>query len=563
MPVIRVTGDEDTYNSETIPTSIREGQTSIQIDSTPGTQAKAFLRMNLNANLPKNAIIVSCKYKFYIYSGLNELPATVNFYDCIQPEAIFNQLTWNEYKFGNNWTTPGGDKGNIRASTTISTFLKYYEIDLTAWAQASYIAENPMFLIGEISTTNQRKTWRSLEYTDPEYLPYYEIEYIINNRTARLGKFTLGKAILGKGIKTNEQREYLTVTEEEKVRMEIPLDEFIGMVETVNGDMLINLIDSFSISEEKSYLSDYMAGIYAKITVILDVTDADFCEIVLEGGHTISVNGTAARAFCYIKQSGQKFDHGINIQPGDAVMFTCPTNPIIEVGDIITYQIYNFEIIAIIDHEFDGNLIYRKAALRKIIGSTSAVSDMPQVGGITASENLKGKTVLTWDDISKVNYPELDHYEVWESTVGGSGSSNITAITPSQTQAIVTLDEAYSAGKYTVGGLVTIHDSDDNDGSYAVAAYLNSGGFGELLLTTPKELTADAPLGTLFNATKFYMRDETKSNGLSVKNIVPNTVYYYIVRAIDKYGGAGKFSVEVQTAVNQTAPATPTGVRNG
>lgn len=380
-----------------------------------------------------------------------------------------------------------------------------------------------------------------------------------------LGYFVLGAAKLGTAPKQMAIFESLGIADELELDIEILINEGIGFADTITEvGHAIYIEDTLGIVDSGSYKSDYMAGVYAKITVILDVTSDDFCEIVLESGQTISVNGTPARAFCFVKQTGQKFDHGVNIQAGDAVLFSCPTSPIIEVEDIIGFHVYEFKIISIIDHFFDGNLVYRKAGLRRLSGDSSLVTDLPGIIGLIASENLKGKTALTWDDIDKIYYPELDYYQVWESATGGSGTAPISGFTATGPGiALIDLSEAYSAGKYTAGGLIVMQGSEGNDGDYLITSYQDNGGQGQLAITVTEAFDITAPLGTVFNATMFYMRDETKSNGLSVKNITANTVYYYLVRAIDKYGGAGEFSNEAVTPVNQTAPAAPTGVRNG
>lgn len=372
---------------------------------------------------------------------------------------------------------------------------------------------------------------------------------------ARLGTFRLGTAILGSGIKTNTQQDYVNIADGATTHIEIPLEDFIYTLETLNGDTLLLLTDNIILTESPTYESDYLAGVQGIITVILDITNIDWCEIVKEGGHTIAVNGTPARAFVFIKQSGQKFDYGIGITPGDAVMFSCPTDPVIEIGDEIVFNGELFIIADIINHYFANNLIYRKSALQKVRWSDT----LPTITGLVASPNETGKTLLTWDVIDP-QYP-IDHYEIWESTGDDFGEESIISISAPGPGAVIITVGPYVVGRYTTGGRIQIIDSHGNDGYYEVLAYQNNGGVGEVIISTSVALDLTAPLGKVVNLTKYYLRETTKSNSITIKNLDPTTTYYYIVRGIDIHGNAGPWSNEVTATADTTGPPDVEGLR--
>ena len=296
-----------------------------------------------------------------------------------------------------------------------------------------------------------------------------------------LGRFQLGQVQLGHSLGQFAVFDSVEVSDQGNViDFEAVLQDSIEAGEpSIAVELAAIFYDSIVANDlGGTFPTEGWAAIYGKIVLRMNVTSEDFCAMVDEAGMSIELNDVPARAFCYIKQVGQKFEPSIQILPGDAVMFTCPEDDVtgpIAVGDIVKFDLQEFEVIAVRNKYFDGNIIYRKSALRKI----RTDPQLPAVDNLAASENLQGKTTLTWDAIDTFVYSWFDKYEVWESV-------------------------------------------DDID---------------------------------------YFLRETTRANSMTVKNLIPNTVYYYKVRATDKYGKAGDFSAVAQTPIDDTPPAPPTGVR--
>lgn len=336
---------------------------------------------------------------------------------------------------------------------------------------------------------------------------------------------------------------------------DMELDDTITLTELLEILDEVALADSITLAEAASFIAEGWAGVLGRIVLRMNVVDTDFCAAVEESGQSIEINGTPGRAFCFIKKVGRKYDHGVRIYPGDAVLYSCPSDTLLPaIGDTITFDGYDFTVIAQLNKHFDGNIIYIESGLQKI-RSTPAIG---QVQGLAASANYEGKTTLTWDDL---NSEWLDHYEVWESLSAlTTNSIGLIGVNIPQTETEITLTTAYSPGEYAAGQRITIVGSTENDGDYTIISYQdNGGGLGQI--TVADALDDTAPLGTVQNLLNYYIRDKTKANGLSVKNLTPNTIYYYLVRAVDKYGNTGAWSTEAQTPVDQGTPPTVEGVR--
>ena len=289
-----------------------------------------------------------------------------------------------------------------------------------------------------------------------------------------LGTFQLGQVQLGASVGQIGVFDSFSTSEATAIDTTISIVDTLSLAELLSLEADIPLADAFAMAESGSFPTEGFAGILGRIILRMDVTSVDFCAMVEESGMSVEVNDVPERAYFFIKQRGQKFDQGVEIFPGDGVMFSCPDLDL-SLGDEIKFSGLVFEITALVPHYVDGNIIYVKSACHKI----RTIPDMPQVVSLVASPNLEGKTVLTWDTIDLETYEWFDYYEIYES-------------------------------------------SNDID---------------------------------------FALRDKTKSTSLTVKNIIEDTVYYYKVRAIDKYGNAGALSTSVATPVDTTPPDTPSGVR--
>lgn len=371
---------------------------------------------------------------------------------------------------------------------------------------------------------------------------------------AELGYFTLGEAVLGQQPIRGDAREEITITENVKAGLHIYIRDSIFFVETLLGKTYAFFSDEFTISDAVTYLSEYLAGAKGIITQALDLTATDFCSMVQESGQQIDLNGSVERAYVFTKQTSQNFDIGTKILPGDAVMFTCPLLAV-AVGDIVTWDGKMFRVADNINHYFANTIIYVKHALQRIRYTVP----VPQVIGLVASENLTGKTTLTWIE---VDFETFDHYEIWESVADNAGPFVITGVPlDGPGNIMIQTNETYVAGKYLAGQKITVQGSAGMDGEYTIVAYQDNGGKDEIIINVPAVIDNSAPHGNVVNLSHYWKKDTTKSNGLSIKNLAQNVMYFYLVRAVDKYGNPGWWSNEAATPVNATKPPTPEGLR--
>ena len=327
------------------------------------------------------------------------------------------------------------------------------------------------------------------------------------------------------------------------------LEEILCTME-IKSDLeeLITFIETF----KKIPITGYM-GVLGKIVLRMDVDSTDFCLLVWETGQSIEINGTPSRAFLQVQQSKRNYDHGVAIYPGDAVMYSCPEDSIVLIpGDIIKHDNIYYKIIAIQHAFFNGNIIYRESGLMKI----RSIPAIWQVTGLVASPNLDGKTALTWDEMDT---DALKHYEVWESLYPIE-TENIIEIVQELDYTRIKLADAYVENKYKTGQMITITDRATDNIDMGVLEYRNDGyGKGEIRVSVL--LDQSAPPGVVWNMKNHYLRDKTKSNSITLKNLIPNVPYYYLVRAVDVYGTIGKWSDEAVTGTKGPGTRKVEGLR--
>lgn len=555
MVTIQVAADGDTFNAISSKTSNYSLYTQIHAAQAilPYNKRNAFLSLDIIPFIPTGSTINYCRYYFKTSTapGLT----TMNFYDVTELGMECAQLTWDNYKTGSAWAAAGGDFGSVRGTKSFTPIIgTWYYVDLTTWTQNRF--DSAALLLLGITNTIGQLLWHSNEAATPADRPYFEISYTPPSTAfSALGKFRLGFTSLGSAPNQSKAFETLTITDTEALTIAVLEDETIVFLENINGTTYLYCDETITITEAQSYLSDYLAGVKGTITTLLDVTSADYCQTIIETGQLMMLNGVAERAHIFTKQTSQKFDVDVKILPGDAAMFTCP-DLVVTVGDTVIWDGKTFEVADSINHYFANTIIYVKHALQR----QRYTQSVPQVLALVASENLKGKTTLTWDD---VDFPTFDHYEIWESVVGGAGTA-VAIATVSDTgpgTILIQTGEVYAAGKYLAGGKITIQGSDENDGDYALTAYQDNGGYDELVLTLTEAWDITGALGYITNATHFYKIDTAKSNTLTVKNLVENSIYYYLVRAVDSYGNPGRWSNQAATPVNTTKPTQPEGLR--
>jgi len=374
--------------------------------------------------------------------------------------------------------------------------------------------------------------------------------------TSTIGDMALGTLTLGTGRGIVSLYDSVNISDTDPVMdMDAADQETITTTDVLVVNMtaeeleasIIHLLEDYGTFPALGY-----TGILGKIVLRMDVDSTDFCQLVAESGQSIEINGTPGRAFLQVQQSKRSYDHGVAVYPGDAVLYSCPEDEIVlKVGDEIYHDGYTYKIIAIQHAFFNGNIIYRESALMRI----RATIPIGQVTGLVASDNYEGKTTLTWDAIDTEN---LSHYEIWES------------LNPITTEAIAGITNdldtsrakvgAYVAANYIPNQLVVLNGTVKDDGDYALQTYQDDGyGIGELVFPWLFKDTTTA--GIAYNMKNYWLREKRKSTGATLKNLIPNTKYYYMVRAIDVYGNAGKFSTEADTDIKTVGTRMVEGLR--
>ena len=378
-----------------------------------------------------------------------------------------------------------------------------------------------------------------------------------------LGLFKLGEVQLGAAFGEVTLYEAMTITEAEPI-MDMSIEETeetITITDSERIDMSLEELEETIISLTETF-GDYPAmgymGILGKIVLRMDVDSADFCRLAAESGQSLTVNGSPERSFLQVQQSKRTYNPGISIYPGDAVMYSCPENDHwLMVGDIVIHDQIAYKIIAIQNSFFNGNMIYRESGLMRV----RPEQELTQVQGLMISDNYEGKTTLTWDEI---NNDILSHYEIWESqqtTVIDTVLETILDLANTNLK----LDCDYPGtpadpNRYIADQLFALHDSLENNGDYVVSVYGDSG-YGKGMITIPWMLSTDAPYGTIWNLQYKWLRTKCKNNSITLKNLIPNVAYYYLVRAVDVYGNKGKFSVEGVTPIKTIGVIQVEGLR--
>ena len=413
--------------------------------------------------------IISVKLHWYVHIASGTGAITVDTFN-ENPNASgtidITTCTWQQRSTGVPWVTAGGD---LMFPVLVPNFpmnsIGWYNIDITAWAIES-LTSNEKFLYLTVPTYQNRVAFfRDEFWTTPSEQPYLEIEYeplVCSNNLSDLGRFRLGCAQLGTQLATKDVYEVVRCTDNDQITAQITtiLTDALETLDASNMHFTGFLEDMLELLDSGFFPIDGWAAVVGKIVLRLDVDAVDFCAAVEESGMSIEINDVPSRAFTFIKQRGQKFDIGINIFPGDAVMFSCPDDDIyIKRGDIIKFDGQTFQIVHIINKYFDGNIIYRKSALQKV----RSIPTLPTVGDIVIGDNNAGKVTLSWGNMNTNIYPWFDHFEIWEGY--GQQSFQLYAIA----QSIKTFQIIGNATTWLeAGDTIIIEGSTGNDGEYTI-----------------------------------------------------------------------------------------------
>jgi hypothetical protein len=378
---------------------------------------------------------------------------------------------------------------------------------------------------------------------------YYFDDFVLTpliTSVAALGRFKLGETILGTALGSISHSDSIEVTEEESVKIYTFHSESAEVDDVHWDEVIASQVDEIELLQEFLWYPVFnQIGVQVRIVQPIDITMEDFCELVFEAGHAILVNGANARAFVNVQQKEQTFRGNAKVFAGDAVMFTCPSLSI-KVGDTITHAFREYEIIEIHEKLIGGNYIYYKSALKlKTLPLT-----MPKVTGLKVTDNLEGTVTLSWDDISRTVYLSFDHFEIWRS-----GQHPITAVNQ-------LLKKFTIAGEYAQFFVATeefdVIDSTGNDDTYTIVSSADVAGNTEIIVAEAiPSAVADGRISKL----TFRLVNTSKAANLTDKALSAGDTYYYMVRAIDKYGNAGDFSEIAFTTGSSFIPSTPEGFR--
>jgi len=361
-----------------------------------------------------------------------------------------------------------------------------------------------------------------------------------------LGRFQLGSVQLGASLGSVSHSDSIKVSEG------IPVSFFSSSLESLSCTELdwINMIASNL--EAIEMLQEFLwypvldeIGVQVRIVQLIDITMEDFCAHVYEAGHAILVNGENARAFVTVLQKEETFRGNVKVYAGDAIMFSCPSLAL-AIGDTITHAFREYQIVEIHEKLIGGNYIYLKSALKLL----SLPVTMPKVTGLKVSENQTGSVVITWDDISRTLYPSFDHFEIWRS-----GVHPITGV--DQVLKTFNILGEYAAF-FTVGETFDVIGSTGNDGTYTIVSASELSG---VTIIEVLEAIPSAVIDGFLDKLLFRITGTSKTSSFTDKNLVAGGTYYYMVRAIDKYGNAGDFSEVVGTSGVASTPTTPEGLR--
>lgn len=147
-----------------------------------GYTGNGWERVFTAMTLPSSLGTLTAK-NFYSYKLSNRgttLERTVSIHEITRSDWVENQVTWNRYKTGSNWTTAGGDFGSSIGTTALTTTANDWKVfDCSASAVTWGGLLNLCLKVQtESDTTNSDSSFAARTYTtDTSKRPYLELTY--------------------------------------------------------------------------------------------------------------------------------------------------------------------------------------------------------------------------------------------------------------------------------------------------------------------------------------------------------------------------------------------------
>lgn len=193
---------KDNYFRENSPTINYGSATDLMLWNLNGYTRRTILEFDLS-EIPIDATIISASLRLYYrtYADTNPSGKTVWAYKLTRTDWEELQSTWNTYKTGSSWTTPGGDyvtSAPAGASTTFPAGYGWMSWNVLAIVQDAFGAENPAEFLMKFATEGlavgySLPRWYSNNYTiDPSLYPKLVIEYTIPAVAGRSFGFIIG-----------------------------------------------------------------------------------------------------------------------------------------------------------------------------------------------------------------------------------------------------------------------------------------------------------------------------------------------------------------------------------
>lgn len=180
---------KDAYLKQDNPTNNYGSITSLQIQDYELNTWRTLLEFDIS-ELPGGATLnsASLELDYYSYTTTDPVGKTIWVYKLTKQDWVQSQATWNIYKSGSDWTTPGGDyvtSDPAGGSTTFPDSYGWMTWNVLPIVQDAYSGSIPAeFLIRfaneGLASGDTIAKWYSTDYpTDPSLRPKLVIDYTV------------------------------------------------------------------------------------------------------------------------------------------------------------------------------------------------------------------------------------------------------------------------------------------------------------------------------------------------------------------------------------------------